>query len=141
MTAARKVHVVDSWPAEGHELVVSIPVRTVSETNAREHWSQRHKRRRSIRSAVGLVVVGALRGAGVTAPCGVLLTRCAPSGGLDDDNLVSSLKAARDGVADALGIDDRDPRVSWSYAQRRGKRGEWAVEVCIKRRNQTGKIA
>jgi hypothetical protein len=34
-------------------------------------------------------------------------------------------------VADALGIDDRDPRVTWRYDQRRGKRGQYAVEITI----------
>jgi hypothetical protein len=64
-------------------------------------------------------------------PCVVLLTRVAPSAGLDDDNLSGSLKAIRDQVAHWLRVDDRDPRVSWTYAQRRGKRGEWAVEVSV----------
>jgi hypothetical protein len=40
---------------------------------------------------------------------------------LDDDNLRASLKAIRDGVADALGIDDGDPRITWEYAQERRK--------------------
>jgi hypothetical protein len=32
-------------------------------------------------------------------------------------------------VADWLGIDDRDKRVKWLYAQRRGKPKEYAAEV------------
>ena len=31
------------------------------------------------------------------------------------------------GVADWLGINDNDPRVSWHYAQRKG--AAWGVEV------------
>lgn len=62
-------------------------------------------------------------------PCTVLLTRVAPGNGLDDDNLSGSLKAIRDQVAHWLRVDDRDPLVKWTYAQRRGTRGEWAVEV------------
>jgi len=38
------------------------------------------------------------------------------------------------GIADALGIDDRDPRVSWRYAQRRGEPKVYAVEVSIETR-------
>lgn len=38
---------------------------------------------------------------------------------LDTDNLVRAAKAIRDGVADALGIDDADPRVAWVYGQER----------------------
>lgn len=57
----------------------------------------------------------------------VQLTRVAPRP-LDDDNLASALKAVRDGVADALGVDDRDPRVVWLVDQRKGKA---AVEVQV----------
>ena len=58
----------------------------------------------------------------------VTLTRIAPRA-LDDDNLRGALKACRDGVADWLAIDDRDPRVRWEYAQRKGKPGQYAVAV------------
>lgn len=51
---------------------------------------------------------------------------------LDSDNLESSQKAVRDGVADALGIDDRDPRVTWLYAQEKAK--GYAVRITITRR-------
>lgn len=64
-------------------------------------------------------------------PCVVTLTRVAPSNGLDGDNLQGSLKACRDGVADWLKVDDRDPRVTWLYAQRRGRVKQWAVEVQV----------
>ncbi len=111
---------------------VTIPVRTVSETNQREHWARRHKRRALQRKAVGLAVIGALHAEGIRAPCHVTLIRVAPSGGLDFDNLVSSLKATRDGVADALGLDDADPRIEWTYEQRRAGRREYAVVVNVR---------
>jgi len=58
-----------------------------------------------------------LRGGAVPQlPAAVRLTRVAPRP-LDDDNLQRALKAVRDGVADWLGVDDRDPRVRWFYAQ------------------------
>lgn len=56
----------------------------------------------------------------MSLPCVVRLTRLSP-GTLDDDNLRGALKAVRDGVADRLGVDDRDPRVTWEYAQERFK--------------------
>lgn len=63
----------------------------------------------------------------------VILTRVAPSSGLDPhDGLPGALKACVDGVADALRLpNDRDRRVTWTYAQRRGFPGEHAVEVRI----------
>lgn len=64
-------------------------------------------------------------------PCVVTLTRVAPSAGLDGDNLQGSLKAARDGVADWMKVDDRDPRVTWRYEQRRGRPKQYAVEICV----------
>ena len=51
----------------------------------------------------------------------VTMTRLAPSSGLDFDGLTAALKSVRDGIADALGVDDRDPRVTWSYGQERAK--------------------
>jgi len=49
---------------------------------------------------------------------------------LDDDNLAAAFKSVRDGIADALGIDDRDPRITWKCEQAKGKppRCEIAIE-------------
>jgi len=55
-------------------------------------------------------------------PVRVTLTRIAPSSGLDEhDNLRGSLKPFADGVADWLGVDDRDARIEWRYSQERGQ--------------------
>jgi len=70
---------------------------------------------------------GPLQGEAVT----VTLTRIAP-GTLDTgDNLSAALSAVRDGVADALRTNDRDPLVTWAYGQRRGAAREYGVEVRI----------
>jgi hypothetical protein len=60
----------------------------------------------------------------------LMLTRVS-AGTLDTDGLAASLKSIRDGLADCLGVADNDPRVTWSYAQRKGKRREYSVEVEI----------
>ncbi len=109
-------------------MTVTIPLRTVSESNARDHWVKRAKRTKQARTTVGLVVGAMVRSGAVAPPCEVFMTRVAPSGGLDDDNVRGALKATRDGIADALGITDNDVRVAWHYAQRRGP---WAVEIRI----------
>ena len=49
----------------------------------------------------------------------ITLTRIAPRT-LDDDNLAAGFKATRDRVADWLGVDDGDKRLTWRYAQERG---------------------
>lgn len=87
------------------------------------------------KSVAALAVGAHLRARSLTgpalAPVVVKLTRVS-AGTLDTDNLASALKATRDGVARALGIDDGDVgRLRFVYAQRRGKRREYAVEVLI----------
>ena len=109
-----------------------VPVRTVSEANQREHWAAKARRAKVQREAAGMTMVsmGVHRGR-PKPPLSVTLTRVAPLK-LDTDNLARSLKAVRDGIADALGIDDGDERVTWLYAQRRGAAKTYEVEVEIK---------
>lgn len=105
-----------------------IPLKTVSETNVREHWTARHRRRSQIRRAVAFILRPMI---GETSlPCIVRITRLAPSNGLDDDNLVSACKPVRDGVADALGVDDRTAAIRWQYSQARGKA---AIKITIEK--------
>jgi hypothetical protein len=59
-----------------------------------------------------------------------VLTRFAPSNGLDDDNLTGALKGVRDAVAQWLEVDDRDrSRVRYVYEQ---QRGSWGVGIEFK---------
>lgn len=104
--------------------MISIPLKTSSGLNAREHFAVRSKRVKREREAVSWTLVQHER---PTVPCSVTLTRVAPSSGLDDDNLVGSLKAVRDEIAAWLKVDDKDRMtVRYRYAQ---KRGPWAVEI------------
>ena len=115
-------------------VAISVPLRTGRGQNDREHWAAKARRVKAERQGMHWGMVTAAPGRqrfGSLLPCTVTLTRVAPSAGLDGDNLQGSLKACRDGVADWLGVDDRDPRVTWHYEQRRGGRGEYAVEVSI----------
>jgi hypothetical protein len=117
---------------KAREVVVLVPIRTISEANARDHWAKKAKRVKHQRGLTKLLVGQAFALAGVPGfPCTVTLTRIAPSRGLDSDNLASALKSTRDGVSDALGVDDGHPWVKWLCAQRRGSKGQWAVEVQI----------
>lgn len=101
-----------------------VPIRTGTGLNGREHWRARHRRVASERKATALLLRAARR---PMLPCSVLLTRSAPSSGVDDDNLAGALKGVRDEVAKWLGIDDRDRRtVRYRYAQRRGP---WGVAI------------
>lgn len=107
-------------------------MRTGRGQNDREHWASKSRRVKKERGTVAWSVRAGFGPAkDIPLPLTVTLVRVAPSTGLDDDNLQGSLKACRDGVADWLGLDDRDPAVAWRYDQRRGKAGEWSVEVHI----------
>lgn len=103
--------------------MIVVPIRTAP-GNPREHFAVRAKRVRKEREAVAWCVGPTQR---PSVPCTVLLTRIAPSSGLDDDNLARSLKGVRDEIAKWLGVNDRERNVvRYRYAQ---KRGEWGVTI------------
>lgn len=108
-------------------LSVTIQLRTVSETNVREHWSARHKRRKRQRFHVWNVLYA--HPVKVPFPCVVTMTRISPRALDGHDNLRASLKAPVDAVAGWLGTDDADPRITWRYAQERGGVREHAVRI------------
>jgi hypothetical protein len=123
---------------ECSELTAVLPLRVVSPNMARRdsHWSKRSKRSKNERQGTMyalMAVLGDGRRAGMPRPpLRVLLTRLGP-GTLDSDNLPGAFKAARDGVADFLGIDDRhDHLVSYEYAQEKQK--QYGVRIEIFRR-------
>lgn len=58
----------------------------------------------------------------------VVLTRVSPKP-FDDDNNAAALKSVRDGMAEAFGINDADPRVTWVTDWRKGKMH--AVEAAL----------
>jgi len=105
---------------------VWLPIQTVSESNGRDHWRVKAKRAKRQRHAARLLTPQA------DLPAVVRLTRLSRSR-LDDDNLRGALKAVRDGVADAFGIQDNDPRLAWEYAQApRGNQLQGSVMVEIR---------
>lgn len=119
-------------------VTITLPIRTVSEANAHEFWRVRQKRAKQQRGITALMCRGLLRNLrnDEFEPLPLLdvrMIRIAPRE-LDSDNLPSSMKHCRDGVADALGIDDRDRRIEWTYAQERGGKGEYAVRIEVRQR-------
>jgi len=100
---------------------VTLPIRTFSEANMRDGWRRHASRKREQRGITRLALRPRVRG--LPLPVVVTLTRSSPRR-LDDDNLRGALKHVRDGVADALGLeDDSDPRVLWLYRQAAGPHG------------------
>jgi len=138
-------------------ITIHVPIRLESEANGSHgHWSLKAMRAKAARQAVTaafidaghpvhLVQVTSKKGDKVRTcprfacqpalPVVVYLTRIAPRQ-LDDDNAARACKAARDQVAELLGVDDRDPRITWRVEQRRGGVGEYALEIAIAPRGE-----
>lgn len=107
--------------------VLSLPIHTISESNARHHWAVKSRRVKEQRTQTSNALqsnLGALATPPVTAEVRLLRVGARQ---LDDDNLRSSLKAVRDGVADWLKIDDGKHNITWRYAQENGK--AYSVEI------------
>lgn len=134
---ARRAAVIRAWGGIAFRLDLRTPnPANMSTGSSRLALSAMRRRHRAAASGMLSVVLGP-KGA-YPLPCRVLCVRIAPSVGLDPhDALPGSLKSIVDGIADALGLaSDRDPRVEWSYDQRRGAPGEHAVEVLVIPRGQ-----
>lgn len=87
------------------QVVLPWPSKDLS-PNARVHWSKRSKAAKSYRMQCFLFA----KKAGLVAPAGriLLALEFLPPNARrrDDDNLLAAFKAGRDGLAQALGIDD-----------------------------------
>lgn len=87
------------------QLLLPWPAKALS-PNARGHWSKRSRAAKSYRMQCFLFA----KKAGLVAPAGRILLQLEflppTARRRDDDNLLASFKARRDGLADALGIDD-----------------------------------
>lgn len=99
--------------------------------NAREHWTTTSKIKKLYRArckAIGLAVgLGYLEGS--ENAVSVCLTFFAPDKRARDmDNMLASMKAGLDGLADAMGVDDSKWRISMEVAEST-KGGRVLVEV------------
>ena len=77
--------------------------------NARVHWSKRSKAAKAYRTSCSLLVQQAKIAKPETAGrLHLWLTFFPPDRRhRDDDNMIAAFKSGRDGIADALGIDDK----------------------------------
>ena len=111
-------------------MTFEIPVKTVSESNQREHWAAKHRRTKALRETAAMFS-GQWRSKAPKRIKAIRMTRVTGKRGkmLDVGNLAVALKAVQDGLCDALGIDDGDARIEWTYDQCKGD--DWGVEVEI----------
>jgi crossover junction endodeoxyribonuclease RusA len=91
--------------------------------NARPHWAQKAKATKAARFTAKALLIG-------VAPGPVRITFCPkPLGPKPDrDNCISACKAYQDGIADALGVNDRDLIVTYEMGER-CKDGGVIVEI------------
>lgn len=109
-------------------LILPWPPRELS-PNARSHWAKKAKAAKSYRHACRIITFAS----GIKAPEGrilLVLEFVPPSRQRrDDDNLVAAFKAGRDGIADALGIDDSRFTTQFSLRAEPVKDGAVIVEI------------
>lgn len=110
-------------------LTLSWKARLVS-PNVREGWKARARRTRAQRTEAALRLHNAILAGKLPAgpPWTVRIVRLGHRR-MDGDNLIAACKATRDGIAQALGLDDGDPRIVWHYDQQLV--GEHGLRVLI----------
>lgn len=93
------------------ELIAPWPPKELS-PNSRKHWAAKSAKARAYRATCFAIAHNARIQAGlgklsVDDKTRLTLTFCPPDNRRrDDDNMIASFKSGRDGIAEALGIDD-----------------------------------
>lgn len=115
------------------QVAFEMPLMLVTELNMREHWRARHGRTAKQKAAtdVALQLFARWRWDQV-ARLRVTMTRIAPGRFDEGDNLEASAKHVRDALAAWLGVNDRDPRVTWKVEQERRGVREYGCRVEIR---------
>jgi hypothetical protein len=117
-------------------LKFEIPLRlnSIANGNQMNRWAK-SKLKKSHHGAGFIYTKSALNdgrdGCTMSYPFTVTITRIGKRT-LDDDNLAYAAKYLRDGIAEALGVDDGDrSKVRWEYAQETSK-DDYKVRIQIK---------
>lgn len=111
---------------EGAWLTFTIPIKTASTANLREHPMAKYRRTKAQKKYSALILP-----AWKLKPLAIVRMTRFGQRRLDDDNLRSALKSVRDGLAKKLRIDDATPLVRWEYEQEQCAAGHEAVRVEI----------
>lgn len=109
-----------------------IPLRIISEANASEHWSKKHKRHKKQKGFVNLYCKWI---ASIKPPCLIKLTRISPRKLDKDENLPMAFKYIKDAIADLIhpglapGRADDDDSISWEFAQEKGDPKTYSIKI------------
>jgi len=126
-------------------LIFELPIKTVSEANASEHWTVKSRRHHSQQRIIRYAM--AKHADVIRVPCTVRLIRVSP-GLLDSDNLLTAFKWIRDEISELIlpdkkksytsghgktvslkGRCDDDPRITWQYDQCKGRVYAVLIEI------------
>lgn len=108
-------------PLPGKMITITLPwPANVLNPNDRSHWAQKSRARSRQRGEAWTLTRSLVNKTPVTFPEGNIplkITLHSPDNrGRDGDNLIASLKGAMDGIAEALGVDDKRFRpVSYDF--------------------------
>lgn len=107
---------------------LSWPLRALSPNyRSRSHWPRTNAAKKARHEAywsARLMDIGPLTATQADARLAFVITAYPPDKHhRDDDNLIASVKPYRDGIADALGVDDSrfDTRLQWAEPVKGGK--------------------
>jgi len=106
----------------------TLPLRLVNALNSREHWRTENKRAGEQRGLACAQTRSRIPKK-FSHPYRVTITRTGPKA-LDDDGLAASAKHVRDGISDALSVNDGDTKkIRFKYRQELCS--DWTVRVVI----------
>lgn len=113
----------------------TMPIKTVSEANTREHWSKSNKRHAAQKLAIWSFLN--VDRPSIKPPCIIKLTRIAPRQLDRHENLPMSFKYIVDQICDyihpgkAAGRADDDPNITIEYAQEKGAPKTYEIRIEI----------
>lgn len=113
----------------------TLPIKLESVANKREHWSKAHSRAKKQKQVIKMLFLS--EKPEISLPAHIKLTRVAPRPLDHQDNLRMAMKAILDEICNliipglAAGRADSDPRLTFEYAQERGKPKEYALKIEI----------
>jgi len=113
----------------------TMPIKTTSEANSREHWHKKAQRHSMQKMAVKSFMN--VDRPDIRSPCLIKLTRIAPRKLDRYENLPMSMKYILDQICDyihpgkAAGRADDDPNIHVEYSQEKGLPKEYAIRIEI----------
>lgn len=113
----------------------TIPIKLDSVANKQEHWSKAYSRSKKQKIRIKMLFLA--ERPVISLPAHIKLTRIAPRALDHQDNLRMANKAILDEICNliipglAAGRADSDPRLTFEYAQERGKPKEYALKIEI----------